>query len=524
MVVKYAQHISTVPQSEPLDSRQVQNSAGGYTYQVDDWKRLERFLILGCEGGTYYASERKITRENAAAVERCLAADAKRALSVIADVSDAGRAPKNDPAIFALMLAACADVDGDALQQAFDKTVRIGTHLFQFVASARAMRGWGRRLKRLVRSWYERQEAKDLAFQVGKYQSREKWSHRDLLRVVHLKESDPAKRAVLAWAANKLGDDQRVDLPSFLVAFDAVNKATDEKAVAEIAQGARLPFECIPSQWHKSPLVWKAMLPTLGYTAIMRSLGRMTAIGFLAPMSDAVKDVADRLRNQEAMRKARVHPLAVLVASRQYGAGRGDKGSLTWTPCEPIVDALDEAFTLSFGAVEPMGKRTLIGVDVSGSMGWGTVCGSPVTPREASAALALQIARTEPAYHVKGFSHQLVDLPITKRSSLASVVKAMDAVPYGATDCALPMQYALQQNIPADLFVVITDNETWCGHEHPKTALRNYRKKMQIPAKLVVLAMTATSFSIADPQDAGMLDIAGMDLSVPALMRDFAIS
>ena len=38
-------------QSEKVDERQVKNSAGGYSFQVDNWMRFNRFLILGTEGG-----------------------------------------------------------------------------------------------------------------------------------------------------------------------------------------------------------------------------------------------------------------------------------------------------------------------------------------------------------------------------------------------------------------------------------------------------------------------------------------
>ena len=48
-----------VPQSVPIPgSGQVPNSAGGFAWAVDDWTRLGRFLVLGSEGGSYYASER----------------------------------------------------------------------------------------------------------------------------------------------------------------------------------------------------------------------------------------------------------------------------------------------------------------------------------------------------------------------------------------------------------------------------------------------------------------------------------
>src|SRR5262245_34635786 len=89
------------PQSEPMPgTSQVPNSAGGYAWAVDDWMRLDRFLILGTEGGSYYASARALTRANAEAVERCIAADGARTIRRIVEISDTGRAAKNDPAIF----------------------------------------------------------------------------------------------------------------------------------------------------------------------------------------------------------------------------------------------------------------------------------------------------------------------------------------------------------------------------------------------------------------------------------------
>src|SRR4029077_5590336 len=95
------------PQSAPIPgSGQVPTSAGGFAWGVDDWTRLQRFLILGSEGGSYYASESQLTRENARVVERCLSTDGPRTVAQIVRVSVEGRAPKNDPAIFALASAA----------------------------------------------------------------------------------------------------------------------------------------------------------------------------------------------------------------------------------------------------------------------------------------------------------------------------------------------------------------------------------------------------------------------------------
>ena len=40
-------------------------------------------------------------------------------------------------------------------------------------------------------------------------------------------------------------------------------------------------------------------------------------------------------------------------------------------------------------------------------------------------------------------------------------------------------------------------------------------------AKAVVVGMTSNGFTLADPNDRGMLDVVGFDTSVPAVISDF---
>src|SRR2546423_7690994 len=99
----YVKTLTETPQSKPIPgSTQVPNSGGGYSWAVDDWVRLERFLILGAQEGTYYIAERKLTEQNAEAVARCIADDGPAVVARIVEISEAGRAPKNDPAVVAL--------------------------------------------------------------------------------------------------------------------------------------------------------------------------------------------------------------------------------------------------------------------------------------------------------------------------------------------------------------------------------------------------------------------------------------
>lgn len=59
---------------------------------------------------------------------------------------------------------------------------------------------------------------------------------------------------------------------------------------------------------------------------------------------------------------------------------------------------------------------------------------------------------------------------------------------------------------------------------HPKAALNRYRSAMGLPSdKLAVLAFSATKFSIADPEDPGMMDIAGLDSAVPRILHELTL-
>jgi 60 kDa SS-A/Ro ribonucleoprotein len=545
MAINYAKLFNrrATPQSQPIPgSSQIRNSAAGYSWEVDDWTRLDRFMILGAEGGTFYIGERDLVKQNHEAIVRCIKLDGLRVVNRIVEISDAGRAPKNDPAIFALALVA---THGDAVAKAhafanLPKICRIGTHLFHFAEYVNAMRGWGRGLRNAVGNWYVAREANDLAHQAVKYQSRDRWAHSDLLRLAHPKAPSPEHGAIFRWMLSgadslgerevkrKVGGEDRVAkygavgaLPKLIEAFEQAKRATNGIEIVKLIDEFDLPREAIPTQWLNEPRVWEALLPRMPMTAMVRNLGKMTSLGLLKPFSAAKKLVLAKLKDAKALKRARIHPLAVLVAQKIYAQGHGDKGALKWSPVSKIVDALDEAFYATFSNVEPCGKPMLLALDVSGSMGCSAIAGSCITAREASAAMALITAATETEYHIMGFSNRFVPLNISPRMRLDAAVKAIGNLPFEATDCALPMIWAAQNRVNVSGFITYTDNETWAGNIHPAQALRQYRDEFVPDAKTVVVGMTSNGFTIADPNDRGMLDVVGFDTSAPAIISDF---
>ena len=541
--MNYAKHYSSnaTPQTERTPGRhdEVKNNAGGFVFQVDDWTRLERFLILGSEGGTYYVNERAATIDNAEAVQRLIRSRGTQVVATILKVSSEARAHKNDAAIFALaMCAKLGDEDTKrAAYQAMPQICRTSTHLFQFVDFAQAFGGWGQGMKRAVQRWYMKKSPDQLAYQLLKYRSRNGWSHRDVLRLAHPKAPAGSAHAamfnVTAHPQELLPTEAEGSLPQLYSGY--VQALVDNEINPGLIEDYNLSWEMLPTEWLKNAAVNKALLQNMPLMATVRQLGKMTANGALKPLSAETAMVVERLTNQKQIELSRIHPMHFLLAAKQYAAGGGDRGRLHWSPDNAITAALNAGFYKSFSNIEPTGKSFLVGLDVSGSMG-ARIMGTSLTAAEGAAAMALCIANAEPHHYIHGFCaggatigrsrldqtlDGFVSLGITAADSLGEAVKKVSR-PFGATDCAIPMLYALQHGIFADVFVVITDNETWAGDIKPVQALQQYRRLVNPVAKLAVIAMTSTGFSIADPNDAGMLDIVGFDASVPAVLSEFA--
>jgi 60 kDa SS-A/Ro ribonucleoprotein len=527
---------AATPQHEQADPRQVPDSAGGWTFQVAGEARILRFLTIGTEGGTYYASERALTKDNAAVVLDWARERPAQLAELAAQVSQAGRAPRNNAAIFAVVAAMSLGNTTEGRQAAaaqFGQVVRTGTHLFTAAGYLQQFRGWGRGARRAFASWYTTRDAEALAYQLIKYRQRNDWTHRDVLRSAHSTRvlDGTAQGAVLDWLC---GRDPRGEVPGLIGAYERareIERSTDSPGprgtktaayVRLVRDHPGLPWEALPDEAVAQGEVWRALIENgLPVTALLRQLPRLTRLGVLAPMSEHLAMVTGRLTDTEVLRRGRVHPAAILIAAKTYAAGRSEKGSSTWTPVPQVSAALNDAFYAAFGAVEPSGKRTMIALDVSGSMSSPTA-GYNLACSEVTAAMSLVVMKTEPSWGVYGFNQGIKPLNLSPHMALEDVARRVAGLTYGGTDCALPMLWAAQNRVEVDTFQVWTDNETWAGSVHPHEALAAYRQQMGIGARQQVIAITPTDFTIAVPDDPGTLDVSGFDAAVARLLADHA--
>ena len=525
---KQVAKVST-PQVLPIPGREAEmarNNAGGFTFTMDHWGVLDRFLMIGSEDAGYYVTKEATTKKSFATIEKCIKEDGVRVVNRLMEYSLAGRAPKNDPAIVALALAA---VHGDpvtvaAAYEALPKVCRIGTHLFLFVSLLDAMGKWNAAAKRGVAAWYTGRSIDKLAVQLLKYQQRNGWAHRDVLRLAHVKPQNDVQSNLFRYSVKgELPEGAAV--PQVLVDFEYLKRATEKKDVLRLIEGSDLlTWEMVPTQFLKDKDVLAALMQNMGMTALIRKLGALTAHGVVDPMSAGAKLAIAKLTDVEALKRGRVHPVTILQAMKQYSASRGEKGSLTWTPNQQIIKALDDAFYASFGTVETTEENYFIAVDISGSM-WGSpVNGSPnLTAAEVAAVMGMAIARNQPNHWIAGFNRKMVELAISPTMRLDSALNALRKTQWdgGGTDCAKGFEYALDKKMPVDKVIVITDNETYSGGQAPVQALRKLRQGVGKFVKSVVIGTSVTEFTIADPKDGGMMDIAGFDSAAPQIISQF---
>lgn len=514
----------------PGRTDEVKNNAGGFVFKVDDKSRLERFLILGTDGGTYYVGEKKLTADNAAFLRKMIRDNEPLVLDTIVAVSDEGRAYSNSPALFALALVMTEGENKARARAAVEKVARTSTHLFEFAQYVDDLGGWGRAKRKAVAGWYESKDADTLAYQAVKYRQRNGWTHRDLMRLSHPEGVDPRVGNFI------LGKTSQEPLPEVIDGYLAAQSAGSAKELVKIlGQYTNLPWEALPTEFLKDVDVWKTLFYNgqLRGQALVRNIVRLSRIGAFKDMKFA-GDYAAALTDVEMLRKTRLHPINFLNALVTYEEGQVQRNSndrygywnygvrqKDWTTEAVIRDALNEGFHASFKTIEPAGKRTMLALDVSGSMSC-MANGLDLSCAQVGAAMAMTIARSEPYYKVMGFSTQFRDLGVSPREGLDATLRKTYGLTFGRTDCSAPMRYALSNKIDVDTFVVLTDNETYAGSVKPTQALKQYRDATGINARLAVFGVASTEFTIADPADRGQMDFVGFDSNAPRVLADFS--
>jgi 60 kDa SS-A/Ro ribonucleoprotein len=443
---------------------------------VEKWQDLERYLVLGSGDGIYFAGDSRLSAERAPVLLQCLAEDGVRVVRAIVEVARSGRAPRHDPVLFALALAASrkfagATVNAAALE-ALPHVAHTAAHLKKFATYITAHRGWGRSLRSAFANWYLQMPVRELALQMLKQRRRGRWSHADLLRLSHPKPETKVQSVLFRWAvegelSRASADLLEGDLKQ-VYAFEAAKKASSTHEVIDLIDAYQLTHEMIPERWLGSAGVWEALIERMPYCAMLRNLGRLTAAGLIAAQSETTALVAARLVDHRRIVRAKVSPATLLNALLPFRRNHN---------IPAISSALETAFYASFENVVSSGRR--MGVLLDGAM--------PV----ASTILAMAAARRE---------RQATILPACV-SSEHRVDAAMTAI-----QTAMPFVNAFPD---VEALVVVSGQSGWIGPPRPAG----------VP--LAVVTPNATQPNPTATEDPHVLQIIGFDETVPRAIAEF---
>ena len=378
----YSKKVSRKIESKDM----VKNNAGGMSFLLDKWKGLERFLILGAESGTFYLGEQEHVENNYDKVIECIKEDPYKVAGIIKNISESGRAAKQEQTFFCLALLSihCPE----ACYHVLNSCLRTGTHVFQFMKNVNDLRGFGTGMRKALSNFVDK-PVESVAFQMCKYSNREGFSWRDYLRIVRPKAKTDAHNALFRYVVAGSNKNYEIErevkgkgkipnrnysginkdlIPPIVFITEEARTCTDEKKLVKLIIDNKLTHEMVNNDMKKSPKVWEALLENMPPEAMLRNLGRMTNIGLISPLAEATKKVYNTFTQEHLIKKARLHPLKILIALKTYAQGRGDFGDLTWVPVQRVIDAVDAGFYSSFKYLEPTNKKFLLCNDISGSM------------------------------------------------------------------------------------------------------------------------------------------------------------
>lgn len=531
------------PQNQPIPGREVEmikNASGGYGFKLEDQQQFIRFLVLGTEGGSYYEDERKLTAQNVESMIRLIKQAPDLVVPTILDVRKRNLALKQSPTIFALALATTFKETRQAALAAVNEICITASQLFEFYAVLKDIGGdnSNRSLRNALANWYKARDAKSLGYQAIKYRNRNGISHADMIRISHPSSPDQDVQAVLAWILRReMSGENESASPEFmerfrrvdadakraverneqLFAFEELQLAKNAATAAKLIAKYKLPREAVPTQFLNDKEVWAALAESMPYTALVRNLNKMTAVGLIGAFGNGTWK--DKLVDQNVIVKSRVHPLRILMASKQYAAGHGDRGSLTWTPNGNIISALDDAFAIAMTHnIDPITENVAVAIDVSGSMHGARVSGlDNMLSVEAAAVLAVCYLRANPNTLVFGVDTRIHNLPINASTSINDAMAI--ALKYGGGGTNLGEAFNhVKKNLPeADGVLMVTDNESWYGNAHVSQEKHAAKKAL----RWVNVETSANQASVVDPRDRDSLSLCGFSADVMTITNLF---
>ena len=486
-----------------LPAADARNEAGGKSYAFSAKHALAQYAVTGCLNGTFYADAQQ-------QLETVLRLCSQVPVAFIAQTAVYCRERGHMKDMPALLCAALATLDTGALKRIFDRVIDDGKMLRNFVQIVRSgvagRKSLGTAPKRMVQRWFDRRD--DAAvFRASVGQSP---SLADVVKMVHPRPATPQRAALYAWLCGR--QHERTALPATVAAFEQWK----EQRAGELPD---VPFQMLTAQ----PLTdaqWTQIARTASWQATRMNLNTFLRHGVFNDRA-LVRMVAKRLRDADAIRKARAFPYQLMAAFVNADAA---------LPRE-ITDALQDAMEIAVQNVPAIAGKVWILPDVSGSMhspatGQRKGATSKVRCLDVAALVAAAFVRANADAEVLPFSDDVVPAKLNARDSILTNAQKLAALPSGGTNCSAPLAWLNKRQAQGDLVLYVSDNESWMdanigGRATQTMAEWDTFRRRNPRAKLVCLDVQPHAHSQAKER-ADILNVGGFSDSVFEIIAQFA--
>jgi 60 kDa SS-A/Ro ribonucleoprotein len=485
------------------------NAAGGLAYKLSPKAALAQYAATGCFNHTFYADAGE-------QIEKVLDLIAEIDAAFLAKIAIFAREKGHMKDMPAFLVASLSVKDKDLLEKVFPRVIDNGKMLRNFVQIMRSgttgRKSLGSLPKRLVREWFENRTPEQIFRQsVGQSPS-----FADIVKMVHPKPADKTKEALFGYF---IGREIEADkLPETVKSFELFK-------AGEMTEVPDVPFQMLTAL----PLGtkdWMEIARKAPWQMTRMNLNTFQRHGVFAD-AEIVKLVAERIRNPEAIRRAKVFPYQLLSA---YTAASQNRE----IPRE-IVEALQDAMEIATENVPEIDGKVYIFPDISGSMhsavtGYRKGSTSAVRCLDVAALVAAAVLRKNPSAEVIPFESKIVEVAINPRDSIMTNAQKLASLPAGGTNCSAPLYGLNRRKAKGDLVIYVSDNESWVdspyhgrfGGSGTETMKQwNEFKSRNKDAKLVCIDLQPYAHTQAKER-AHILNIGGFSDQVFSLVSEFA--
>ena len=485
------------------------NEAGGAAYELSPKHALAQYAATGCFSQTFYADASE-------QLEKVLALAAETDAEFVAKTAVYARQSGFMKDMPALLVAVLSTKDRELFAKVFPRVIDNGKMLRNFVQIMRSgavgRKSLGSLPKRLVREWFESRKAETIFKQsVGQSPS-----FSDVLKMVHPKPADAEKEALYGYFIGREIDADK--LPEIVRNFEKF-KSGDSSEVPQV------PFQMLTAL-PISVKEWTEIARHAAWQMTRMNLNTFQRHGVFND-KEMVELIANRLRDREAIKRAKVFPYQLLSAYTAASANPDIPRTVT--------EALQDAMEIATENVPEIDGKVYIFPDISGSMhsavtGYRQGATSSVRCIDVAALVAATILRKNPTAEVIPFESDVVKIALNPRDSIMTNAHKLAGLPCGGTNCSAPLRELNRHKSEGDLIVYVSDNESWIdtpyhgrfGGSGTETMKQWNEFKSRSPqAKLVCIDIQPYAHTQAQER-ADILNIGGFSDQVFTLLAEFA--